>query len=306
MSSTINGTEILQTISTAIQQVAESTSPSVVGVGSSGRNGSGIAWDADGHIITAYHVVRGLEEVEVGFEDGTTAPAKVLASDRRSDLALLKVERTLSPISKGDSESIKVGQFVLALANPFAAKASATSGIVTGVRRDVGGWWGLDIHGAIITDARVNPGYSGGPLVDASGRMIGMNVALVASRGVAISLEAISASVERMVSGQPVGRAYLGIISNPVELPEGSGLGGQESGLIILSVEAESPAQKAGLVLGDVLVGFEGKPVGGFGELSGLLTQDVINKPSKIQILRGGKSQELSVTPGTVPERECD
>jgi S1-C subfamily serine protease len=307
LNSTVNAAEILQTLSSAIEQVAESVSPSVVSVGSEGSSGSGIVWDDKGHIVTAYHVVRGLDEVEVGLEDGRTLSAKVVSSDRRSDVALLKVEEGLSPISKGDSDSLKVGQFVLALANPFATKASATSGIITGVRRNIGGWWGLDIQGAIVTDARVNPGYSGGPLVDASGKMIGMNVARISSRGIAIPIQAISKTVERLASGKPVGRAYLGIISNPVELPADlAGISKQDSGLIVLSVESDSPAKKAGLSLGDVLVGFDGKPVTRFSELSGVLTEDVIGKASKVQVLRGGKLEELSITPGTAPERECE
>ena len=307
MSSTVNSADILQTLSSAIEQVAERVSPSVVSIGSEGRNGSGIAWDEKGHIVTAYHVVRGMDEVEVSLESGKTLVAKVIASDRRSDIALLKVEEGLTPVSRGDSESLRVGQFVLALANPFATKASATSGIITGVRRDIGGWWGMDIQGAIVTDARVNPGYSGGPLVDASGKMVGMNVAWIASRGIAVPIQTISKAVERLAIGKPVGRAYLGIVSNPVELPkEVAGLAKQESGLIILSVESESPAKKAGLTLGDVLVGFDGKPIGGFRDLTGVLTEEVIGKASKVQVLRGGKLEELSVTPGTAPERECE
>jgi S1-C subfamily serine protease len=303
----VNSADILQTLSSAIEQVAERVSPSVVSIGSEGRNGSGIAWDEKGHIVTAYHVVRGMDEVEVSLESGKTLVAKVIASDRRSDIALLKVEEGLTPVSRGDSESLRVGQFVLALANPFATKASATSGIITGVRRDIGGWWGMDIQGAIVTDARVNPGYSGGPLVDASGKMVGMNVAWIASRGIAVPIQTISKAVERLAIGKPVGRAYLGIVSNPVELPkEVAGLAKQESGLIILSVESESPAKKAGLTLGDVLVGFDGKPIGGFRDLTGVLTEEVIGKASKVQVLRGGKLEELSVTPGTAPERECE
>jgi S1-C subfamily serine protease len=303
----MNSEEILQTLSSAIEQVAERVSPSVVSIGSEGRNGSGIAWDENGRIVTAYHVVRGLDEVEVGLESGRTSVAKVVASDRRSDIALLKAEEVLTPISKGDSDSLKVGQFVLALANPYATKASATSGIITGVRRDIGGWWGLDIQGAIVTDARVNPGYSGGPLVDASGKMVGMNVAWIASRGVAVPIQTVSKAVDRLASGKPVGRAYLGIVSNPVELPtDVVGLPKQDYGLIILSVESESPAKKAGLALGDVLVGFDGTAVNRFHDLSGILTEEAIGRASKVQVLRGGKLQELSITPGPAPERECE
>jgi S1-C subfamily serine protease len=305
--SSLSSTEILQTLSSAIQQVAESASPSVVSISSDGGNGTGVVWDDQGHIVTAYHVVRHLEEVEVSSDSGETFTAKVVGRDRSSDIALLKVEAKLQPIQKGDSESLKVGQFVLALANPFGSKASATSGIITGVKRNIGGWWGVQIDEAIVTDARVNPGYSGGPLVDASGRMVGMNVALISSRGIAIPVGKVSEVVGRIASGSPVGRAYLGIVSNPVPLPEQATKQlqvKQDYGLLVLSVEVGSPADKAGLVLGDVLLGFGGNTVGGLRDLTRLLTQDAVGKTVKLQLLRGGKLEELSITPSAAQESD--
>jgi S1-C subfamily serine protease len=279
-----------------------------VSVSSDGRNGTGIVWDDGGHIVTAYHVVHGLEEVEVGTDGGQTFTAKVVGQDKGSDLALLKIEGSkLRPIAKGDSESLRVGQFVLALANPYATKASATSGIITGVKRNIGGWWGVGIDDAIVTDARVNPGYSGGPLVDASGRMVGLNVAYVSSRGIAVPIQKVSATVERLASGRSVGRAYLGIVTNPIPIPEDVAKAsdvGQEYGLLVLSVETGSPAKTAGLAFGDVLLGLEDKPVAGFRDLTRLLTEERIGKALKLKILRGGKTEELSVTPGPAPESE--
>jgi S1-C subfamily serine protease len=297
----------LETFSSAIEQVAESVSPSVVSVSSDGRNGTGIVWDDEGHIVTAYHVVQGLEEVEVGSDSGETFTAKVVGHDKSSDLALLKIEGKLTPIAKGDSESLRVGQFVLALANPYATKASATSGIITGVKRNIGGWWGVGIDDAIVTDARVNPGYSGGPLVDASGRMVGLDIAYVSSRGIAVPIQKVSATVERLASGKSVGRAYLGIVTNPIPIPEDvaktAGIG-QESGLLVLSVETGSPAKTAGLAFGDVLVGLEDKPVTGFRDLTRLLTEEKVGKALKLKVLRGGRIEELSVTPVPAPESE--
>jgi serine protease Do len=306
MSST-SSTEILQTLSSAIEAVAESASPSVVSISSDGGNGTGIVWDEKGHIVTAYHVVRHLEEVQVSSNSGQTFKAKVVGKDRSSDLALLKVEGGLRPIQKGDSDSLRVGQFVLALASPFGSKASATSGIITGVKRNIGGWWGVQIDEAVVTDARVNPGYSGGPLVDASGRMVGLNVALISSRGIAIPVRKVSEVVEKITSGKPTGRAYLGIVSNPVPLPEQATKLSevkQEYGLLVLSVEVGSPADKAGLALGDVLLGFGGNTVDGFQDLTRQLTQEAVGKTTKLRILRGGKLEELSITPGTTPESD--
>ena len=205
---------ILETFSSAVESVAETVSPSVVSVSSDGRNGTGVVWDDQGHIVTAYHVVQGLEEVEVGSNSGETFTAKVVGRDSTSDLALLKVEAKLSPIAKGDSESLRVGQFVLALANPYATKASATSGIITSVKRSIGGWWGAGIEDAVVTDARLNPGYSGGPLVDASGRMVALNIAYMSSRGIAVPIKKVSATVERLASGK-VSRTRLSGDSHP-------------------------------------------------------------------------------------------
>jgi S1-C subfamily serine protease len=306
MSST-NTVGILETFSSAIQQVAESVSPSVVSVSSDGRNGTGIVWDDEGHIVTAYHVVQGLEEVEVGSDSGETFTAKVVGQDKSSDLALLKIEGKLRPIAKGNSESLKVGQFVLALANPYATKASATSGIITGVKRNIGGWWGVGIDDAIVTDARVNPGYSGGPLVDASGKMVGLNVAYMSSRGIAVPIQKVSAVVQTLASGKAVGRAYLGIVTNPIPIPEDMAKMsevGQEYGLLVLSVEAGSAAKAAGLVFGDVLLGLDDKPVTGFRDLTRLLTEEKIGKALKLKVLRGGRIEALSVTPGPAPESE--
>jgi S1-C subfamily serine protease len=264
-------------------------------------------WDDQGYIVTAYHVVRHLEEVEISSDSGQTFTAKVVGRDRSSDVALLKIDGKLQPIQKGDSESLKVGQFVLALANPFGSKASATSGIITGVKRNIGGWWGVQIDEAVVTDARVNPGYSGGPLVDASGKMVGLNVALISSRGIAIPVRKVSEIVEKITSGTPMGRAYLGIVSNPIPLPEQATKlpeVRQDYGLLILSVEVGSPADKAGLALGDVLLGFDENTVGGFHDLTRRLTQEAVGKTVKLRILRGGKLEGLSIVPGPAPESD--
>jgi S1-C subfamily serine protease len=298
---------ILESLSSAIQQVAESVGPSVVSVSSDGRSGTGIVWDDQGHIVTAYHLVHGLEEVEVGSSSGETFTAKVLGRDEGSDLALLKTEAKLPPIARGDSESLKVGQFVLALANPYAGSASATSGIVTGVKRSVGGWWGASIEDAVVTDARLNPGYSGGPLVDASGRMVALNVAYMSSRGIAVPIQRISATIEKLASGRGLRRAYLGIVAHPVPIPEDVARTpevGQECGLLVLSVAAESAAKAAGLTFGDVLLGLDESPVTGVRDLTRLLTEEKIGGALKLKILRAGRVEELSATPGPAPESE--
>lgn len=300
----LNSSGILQTISGEIERIAESTGRSVVSVSSGHGNGSGIAWD-ERTVVTAYHIVRGAEEVSVGTEDGRKLAAKVSGRFRRSDIAVLTVEGTLTPIGKGDSDGLKAGQFVLALANPFSSRTSVTSGIVTGANRSVGAWWGMTIEDAVITDARVNPGYSGGPLVDASGRMVGMNVAYISKRGVAVPVNTISKVVERLAKGQPFKRAYLGIVSNPVALPEEVSKDrrvGQDAGVMVFSVEDGTPAKKSGLSFGDVILRFNGNSVSSSEDLTALLGEDAIDKPAKLSILRGGNVVELDVTPMTARE----
>jgi len=292
---------ILQTISGEIERIAESGGRSVVSVSSGHGNGSGIVWD-ERTVVTAYHVVRGAEEVSVGTEDGRKLSAKVTGRFRRSDIAVLAVEGQLTPIERGDSDGLKAGQFVLALANPFSSRTSVTSGIITGANRSIGGWWGMTIENAVITDARVNPGYSGGPLVDASGRLIGMNVAYVSKRGIAVPVNTIAKVVQRLAKGQPFKRAYLGIVSNPVALPEEVSSDqrvGQEAGVMVFSVEDGTPAKKSGLSFGDVILKFNGKSISNSEDLTSLLGEEAIGQLARLSILRGGSVVELDITPTT-------
>jgi S1-C subfamily serine protease len=292
---------ILQTISGEIERIAENVGRSVVSVGSGQGNGSGIAWD-EHTVVTAYHVVRGADEVSIGTEDGRKLVAKVTGRLRRSDLAVLTVDASLTPIQKGDSDGLKAGQFVLALANPFASRTSVTSGIITGANRTIGGWWGMTIENAVITDARVNPGYSGGPLVDASGQLIGMNVAYFSKRGIAVPVKTIAKVVKRLAEGKPFKRAYLGIVSNPVALPtevSSDQRVGQETGVMVLSIEDGAPAKKSGLAFADVILKFNGKSVSDSDDLTSFLGEEAIGKQAKLAVLRGGNVVELEITPTT-------
>ncbi len=294
------GTELLQALSGAIEGVAAAASPSVVSVGTDHRTGTGILFDSSGHVLTAGHVVGRLTEVLVGTVEGTQK-AKVVGLNPYSDLALLKVEPGGGkPIELGDSAEVRVGQFVLALANPQGRSPSVTSGVVTGVNRQVGGWWHFSVGNAIVTDARLNPGYSGGPLLDAGGRMIGMNIAYMSNRGIAVPLASIRKEFDRLARGESAKRAYLGVVSSPVSLPEEVASKpdvSQRTGLMIFSVEPGSAARGAGLVLGDVLVRFGDKPVGSLFDLEALLGEDAIGRETQIVVLRGEELKELRVTP---------
>jgi S1-C subfamily serine protease len=160
----------------------------------------------------------------------------------------------------------------------------------------------------IATDAKLNPGFSGGPLVDASGKIIGINTAYVWSRGIAIPIDKVKTTVDRLMSGRTFKKAYLGVVANTVAIPqeitEQTRLN-QESGVMIFSVEPGAPARKAGLTMGDVIVSFNGKPVTSFYDLPRLLAEDVAGKETKIVILREEKLLELTITP-TAAEGEND
>jgi len=251
--------------------------------------------------LTANHVVGGGSEAMVTLDGGKELDAKVVGRDPFSDIALLKVDaQGLSPLQLGSTKDLRVGEFVLALANAFGKKASATSGIVTSQRRSMRGWWGMTIENAIVSDAKLNPGYSGGPLVDASGRLLGMNVAFFAGRGVAVSVDTLKDKVERLSKDGKIRKGYLGVVVEPVELPEELAKSeevGQEVGLMVREVEPGSPAKAAGVAMGDVILRLgEARAVDEY-ELHSALSDDVVGKTTKLSVLRGEKLTQLSITP---------
>jgi S1-C subfamily serine protease len=209
-----------------------------------------------------------------------------------------------------DSSKLNTGQFVLALANPFnRQQPTATTGIVTNPDATLRAWRSTAMENVIATDAKLNPGFSGGPLIDAAGRMIGMNAAYVWSRGIAIPSNKVKTITDRLQNGGQAKRAYLGIVSNTVQIPqelaEQAGLQ-QETGVMVFSVERGSPARKAGLTMGDVIVGFNGKPVTSFYDLPAMLSDDVIDKPVTISILREEQLEQLTITPKQAEEEDDD
>jgi len=276
-------------------------SPSVVKVEMGRWGGSGVVWDSEGHVLTANHVLGRRKSATIEFPDGRSFEAKVVGRDPSSDVALLKIEATgLAPIEVGDSQKVKSGQFVLALANSVGDRVSITSGIITNPGRTIPGWWGVVVEDAIITDARLNPGYSGGPLVDASGKMIGMNVAFAASRGVAVPISALKNTVAILSRDGKIRRAYLGIAAEPISLPKDLARAagtGEEQGILVRSTEEGSPAAKAGITVGDILVKLGKDPVTSLYDLHRLLNDQVIGKSVSVSVLRGGVVKELKITP---------
>ncbi len=307
MSKTSNSSGILESISNAIAGVTDKLSPSVVRVGAGRwRGGTGTVWSKDGHIVTSNHVVGGMREIDVGFSDGTKRTAKIVGRDPYSDIALLKVDGDhLTPAEAGDSDGLKVGQFVLALANPLGTQPAATSGIVTNPSFSVQSWWGGGMDKVVVTDARLNPGYSGGPLVDAKGRVVGINAAFANNRGISVPVNTVKTVVNKLMQDGRIKRAYMGITADSIRLPDhlaGQADVGQHGGLIVYGVDQDSAAKRAGLAIGDVIMKLDGKPVESLMDLRGVLDDKAIGKRVKVSVLRGEKLTELTITPTEAEE----
>jgi len=310
MAQIVNPLEVLKSVSDATSTLIKKTSESVVAVKAQMSRGTGVIITKDGYIITCNHVLQGCNIVKIG-QGEKTVNAKIVGTDPYNDIALLKAQQgQYTPIALGDSEKLNVGQYVLALANPFNKnQPTATSGMVTGVNSTIRGWRGMTaMDNVIATDAQLNPGFSGGPLVDAEGKLIGINTAYVWQRGIAIPINKVKTITDRLMTGRTAQRGYLGIIANTVAIPqdiaEQAGIE-QETGVMIFSVEAGSPARQAGLAMGDVLIKFNDKPVTDFYDLPRLLTEDVIGKQTKALIIRRETLLEATIIP-TAPGDQQD
>jgi len=281
-------------------ELANKVGSSVVRVRSRRGFGSGIIWSENGYILTCSHVVGRAAIVEVGLPEGLRLEARVIGHDPYLDMALLKIERTgLNPIEVGDSEAVEVGQLVFAFANPFGGRPSTTSGIVTTAKASIG-WGPGSAEDVIVTDAPLNPGYSGGPLVNASGKIIGLNVAYANSRGISIPINSVKGTLNALINEGRIRMAHLGISTDAISLPKRLADEteiNQEEGLLILEVETDSPAKKAGLVVGDILITFDNSPITSHSGLYRRLTKDAIGRPIEIGILRAERLVKLTITP---------
>ncbi len=298
--------QLLQSFSDAVAQLAENVSPSVASINAGRRGGTGIVWSSDGQIVTANHVVGDAPTPKVLLSDGREVEAKVVGRDQYTDVAVLKVDAEgLKPVQLGNVGDLKVGQFVLALANAFGKTASVTSGIVTSHGKSMRGWWGTVIEDAVVSDAKLNPGYSGGPLVDASGRMLGMNVAYFAGRGIAVSVASLKQVVEALSKDGRVRKGFLGVVVEPIALPDelaNSSEVNQDGGLLVRSVEGESPARAAGVAIGDVILRLGEASATDEHELHKALSGDLVGKTVSLWILRSEKLTELRIAPREAEE----
>jgi S1-C subfamily serine protease len=293
--------ETLSTFSNAMAGLVESAGPSIVRVEARRRlPASGVVYSADGLIITANHVVEQDEQIQIGLPDGNTLNATLVGRDPATDLALLRAERGgLRAPTWGDAAELKVGHLMLALGRP-GKTVQATLGIVSAL----GGEWrtgaGGEMDHYLQTDVVMFPGFSGGPLVDADGRFAGVNSSsLVRGMSVAVPAATIKRVVTALAAHGKMPRGYLGVGIQPVRLADGvQQLAGQETGLMLMSVEPGSPAQGAGLLQGDVIIAFADQPVRGLDELQALLRGDRIGQSSPVRLIRGGQVQTATVTLG--------
>jgi S1-C subfamily serine protease len=260
-----------------------------------------MVWGEDGRIVTASHVVGEGTGVTATLSDGRELEARVVGRDMYTDVALLKVDaHGLAPIARGETGEPRVGNFVMALANAFGPRASATSGMVTSVGRSVRGWRGALIEGAVVSDAQLNPGYSGGPLVDAGGKLLGMNVAHFAGRAIAIPAATVEQVVDALANHGKVKRGFLGVAVEPIGLPDelaGSPGVGQDAGLLVVSVSDDSPAKAGGVAIGDVILRLGDAKALNERELHKTLSGAVVGKRTSLWVLRGERPTELHVEP---------
>jgi S1-C subfamily serine protease len=305
---------LLDAYSEAVVRAVERAAPSVVHVAvrSAGRGGegggSGFVLAPDGFVMTNSHVVHGASERWVTLADGSRSPARLVGDDPESDLAVLRVEATgLEPIARGDSRALRVGQLVLALGSPYGFQATVTAGIVSALGRSLRARSGRLIDNVIQTDAALNPGSSGGPLVDSGGAAVGVNTAAVLpGQGVcfAIPLHAAERVAAALIHDGRVRRARIGVGGQTVPVPRGLARlhdlpGG--TGVKVLSVEKGEAADEAGVLSGDVIVGLDGASVADVDDLQRLLGEAAIGRPVRLTLLRLTEKRELVVVPRETP-----
>jgi serine protease Do len=270
--------------------------------------GSGVIISADGYLLSNHHVVDGADELKVALPNGKEEYlAKLVGSDAASDIAVLKIEATNLPaITMTDSDNLQVGDIVLALGNPFGVGQTVTMGIVSGLGRSMGI---VNYEDFIQTDASINPGNSGGALVDAEGRLVGVNTAILSRTGGNVGVGfAVPANMARNIMQQiiqngKVVRGYLGIRLQPLtpqlqkafKLPD-------LSGALVGEVTARSPAAEAGIKDGDVIIEFNGRKVADFRQLRLLASQTAPKTKVNVKLLREGKEKTVSVTLGELPD----
>ncbi len=276
-----------------------------------GGSGSGFVIAPDGFILTNSHVVHSATRIVVNLSDGRDYPAQLIGDDPETDLAVIRIDAPhLVHVRLADSESLRVGQMAIAIGNPLGFQASVTAGVISALGRSMYSQSGRLIDNIIQTDAALNPGNSGGPLVNSAGEVIGVNTAMIRpAQGICF---AIASNTAKLVAGWlirdgRIRRSYIGVAGQNVplhrrvirfyNLP-------LETGVLVVSVEKDSPARSAGLREGDIIVGFNDRPIGTIHDLHKMLVSEQIGVPAKLLVIRHTEKLELSVLPAESPVRE--
>jgi len=288
----------LQKFSDGLAAAVEKAAQSTVTVDARGRiPATGIVWSADGEILTADHVIQRDESINVTLPDGTTHAAKVLGRDPGSDLALLKIEGAKGLAVPEWAEAVKVGNLIFAVGRP--EDLQATLGSVVALGGPVRGRFRY-LEAYIQADVTMYPGFSGGPLVDASGRVAGLNSsALARGASIAVPVAVARTLTDALRRDGHIQRGFLGVSTQPVRLAENIAAQlSQQSGLMIIGAEKDSPAEKAGLMQGDVLVSLGGQTVTDIEALQTALGPGTVGKTVTVKVVRGGELKDIPVTVG--------
>ena len=273
-------------------------------------SGSGFIITPDGYIVTNSHVVHGASTIQVALADGRTYPAQLIGDDPDSDLAVIRINAPeLRHVHFGNSSKLRVGQIAVAIGSPLGFQQTVTAGVISALGRTMRAQSGRMMENIVQTDAALNPGNSGGPLLNSYGEVIGVNTAIIPSaQGICFAIASNSAELIAawLIKEGRIRRAWLGIHGQtaPVHPRIARHLGVKNpQGVLILDTEANSPAAKAGLREGDLLIGLKGKPVASIEDLQRLLVGEEIGVRSKAEIIRHTFRLDFEVVPGETPER---
>jgi S1-C subfamily serine protease len=300
----VDDDQLLDAYSRAVIQAVDTVGPAVVNVQRERGGGSGVIFTPDGLVLTNYHVVDGAAWVEVILPEGRALRADVIGQDAGTDLAVLRIDGTSLPWARfGDSRRVRVGQVAIAIGNPYGFQHSVTSGVISALGRSLRSRSGRLIDDVIQTDAALNPGNSGGPLVTTLGEVIGINTAMILpAQGLcfAIGINTARFVASRLIRDGRIRRGYIGIAGQNVDVPRAAARANQlavSSGVLVTSVEARSPAERAGFNKGDVILALAQYGVTGVDDLHRMLSEEQIDRPIEVRILRRGERHTVTVVP---------
>jgi S1-C subfamily serine protease len=297
--------ELLDAYSQAVVRAVETVGPAVVKIDGNRGGGSGVVFTPDGLVLTNSHVVERANRLTVMLSDGRSMRADLVGADIDTDLAVIRVDPFGGPgltwATLGDSRSVRVGQVAIAIGNPYGFHHSVAAGVVSALGRSLRARSGRLMDDIIQTDAALNPGNSGGPLVTTRAEVIGINTAMIQqAQGLCFAIASNTARfvAARLIRDGCVRRSYIGVAGQNVPVPRALARANHaSSGVLVTSVTAGSPAEAAGVRDGDVILGFAGDAIAGIDDLHRRLTDDRIGKPSTLTILRAGHRRQVTVTP---------